>query len=313
MAARPPRRRPSALDTTVVKSWKAPIALGDLHDPRARCSPCSAPRTATTTFRLSTAADVIQLPEITVPTHADRLWSSIVLLALATAYSAVPRVVASAACRSGSSSCSPSSFLSASSPGPPRARRSPCRPAVRLAEPRASRSSSARSGGVHRRAGRRDQHRDRGPAARRRLHRGGRRDRSPVSPGRRPGRARWSPACSSASCSPRSRSSTSSTRSSSVSCSTCSSSASPSFLYSQVLAPERAGAEHAAAASSASHPAAQRDPDHRAGAVPPDHHRLPHVRRRRRWSGSGCSTPGGACACAPSASTRRPPTPSASR
>ena len=40
--------------------------------------------------------------------------------------------------------------------------------------------------------------------------------------------------------------------------------------------------------------------------------RVPDVRHRGHVSTSRCSAPGGACACAPSASTRRPPTPSAS-
>ena len=86
-----------------------------------------------------------------------------------------------------------------------------------------------------------------------------------------------------------------------------------SFFYSQVLAPERGSAEHAAPIRPPAHPAAQRHPDHRSGALPPDHRRLPHVRRRRAGLLRSLPHASGASASAPSASTRRPPTPSASR
>ena len=75
------------LDTTVVTSWKAPIAFA-IFTLAALALAVFAPRDGETTFRLSTQADVIQLPEITVPSM-PALWITIVLLALATAYSAM--------------------------------------------------------------------------------------------------------------------------------------------------------------------------------------------------------------------------------
>lgn len=74
------------LATTVVTSWKAPIAFA-AFTLGALALAIFAPREGATTFRLSTASDLIQLPEITVPTM-PALWVTIVLLALATAYSA---------------------------------------------------------------------------------------------------------------------------------------------------------------------------------------------------------------------------------
>ena len=76
-----------ALDTTVVTSWKAPIAFA-IFTLLAIALAVFAPQDGETTFRLSTQSDVIQLPEITVPTMPT-LWITIVLLALATAYSAM--------------------------------------------------------------------------------------------------------------------------------------------------------------------------------------------------------------------------------
>ena len=76
-----------ALDTTVVTSWKAPIAFA-IFTLLALALAVFAPRDGNTTFRLSTPADAIQLPEITVPS-LPALWITIVLLALATAYSAM--------------------------------------------------------------------------------------------------------------------------------------------------------------------------------------------------------------------------------
>lgn len=75
------------LDTTVVTSWKAPIAFA-IFTLAALALAVFAPRDGDTTFRLSTPTDLIQLPEITVPSM-PALWITIVLLALATAYSAV--------------------------------------------------------------------------------------------------------------------------------------------------------------------------------------------------------------------------------
>ena len=74
------------LPTTVVTSWKAPIAFA-IFTLLALALAVFAPRDGDTTFRLSTQSDVIQLPEITVPTM-PALWTTIVLLAFATAYSA---------------------------------------------------------------------------------------------------------------------------------------------------------------------------------------------------------------------------------
>ncbi len=82
-----PAPQVQALDTTVVTSWKAPIAFG-IFTILALALAVFAPQDGNTTFRLSTQSDVIQLPEITVPTMST-LWVTIVLLALATAYSAV--------------------------------------------------------------------------------------------------------------------------------------------------------------------------------------------------------------------------------
>jgi general nucleoside transport system permease protein len=75
------------LATTVVTSWKAPIAFA-VFTLAALALAVFAPREGDTTFRLSTQADTIQLPEITVPSM-PALWITIVLLALATVYSAV--------------------------------------------------------------------------------------------------------------------------------------------------------------------------------------------------------------------------------
>ncbi len=77
---------PAALDTTTVTSWKAPIALG-VFTLLGLALAVFAPRPGDTTYRLSLARDVIQLPELVVPTM-PALWSVVVLLALATAYSA---------------------------------------------------------------------------------------------------------------------------------------------------------------------------------------------------------------------------------
>ena len=78
--------QPQALDTTVVTSWKAPIALG-VFTLLLLALAVFAPRPGDTTYRLSLPNDVIQLPELVVPTM-PALWTVVVLLALATAYSA---------------------------------------------------------------------------------------------------------------------------------------------------------------------------------------------------------------------------------
>ncbi|WP_448003791.1 ABC transporter permease [Agromyces bauzanensis] len=83
---RPIAPQPAALDTTVVTSWKAPIALG-VFTLLALALAVFAPRPGDTTYRLSLPNDVIQLPELVVPTM-PALWTVVVLLALATAYSA---------------------------------------------------------------------------------------------------------------------------------------------------------------------------------------------------------------------------------
>ncbi|KQZ08763.1 ABC transporter permease [Agromyces sp. Root1464] len=78
--------QPDALDTTVVTSWKAPIAFA-VFTLVALALAVFAPREGVTKFRLSSPTDAVQLPEITVPTM-PALWTVVVLLALVTAYSA---------------------------------------------------------------------------------------------------------------------------------------------------------------------------------------------------------------------------------
>ncbi|MFB6609626.1 ABC transporter permease [Agromyces sp. NPDC056379] len=78
--------RPEALDTTVVTSWKAPIAFA-VFTLAALALAVFAPREGVTKFRLSSPTDAVQLPEVTVPTM-PALWTVVVLLALVTAYSA---------------------------------------------------------------------------------------------------------------------------------------------------------------------------------------------------------------------------------
>ncbi|GAA1943024.1 ABC transporter permease [Agromyces allii] len=74
-----------ALATTVVTSWKAPIAFA-AFTLIALLLAVFAPREGETGFRLSEAKDVIQITTITTPAMPT-LWVVIVLLALATAYS----------------------------------------------------------------------------------------------------------------------------------------------------------------------------------------------------------------------------------
>ncbi|MEV1129920.1 ABC transporter permease [Agromyces sp. NPDC049794] len=78
--------QPQALDTTVVTSWKAPIALG-IFTLLLLALAVFAPRPGDTTYRLSLPNDVIQLPELVVPTM-PALWIVVVLLAAATAFAA---------------------------------------------------------------------------------------------------------------------------------------------------------------------------------------------------------------------------------
>ena len=73
------------LPTTVVTSWKAPIAFA-VFTLAALALAVFAPREGVTTFRLSTQSDVIQLPELSAPSLAT-LWVIVALLVLATAYS----------------------------------------------------------------------------------------------------------------------------------------------------------------------------------------------------------------------------------
>jgi general nucleoside transport system permease protein len=78
---------PEALATTVVTSWKAPIAFA-IFTIAALALAVFAPREGETTYRWSTPSDVIQVPDLTVPAM-PALWTVIVLLAVATLYSVV--------------------------------------------------------------------------------------------------------------------------------------------------------------------------------------------------------------------------------
>ena len=280
-AAPPPRRSPSALDTTVVTSWKAPIAFGDLHRSSRSLLAVFAPRTGDTTFRLSDARPTsIQLPD---DRRADDAGAVDRRRAPRARRRRTPRWLVSSKRRVPLWLIVVFAVLfmfgfltwAAAGRGDPRDR-----PALRLAEPR-------------------------GPAHLRRARAAcsASASASSTSPSR-------------ASCSPV-RSPRRSSRRSPVSRWLGLIAAMvagvlvalvlaafaikyfvdqvivgvvlnvlviglTSFLYSQVLAPNAAAAQHAAALRAPADPAAQRDPDHRAGAVPADHHRLPHVRRRRR-------------------------------
>ena len=81
-----------------------------------------------------------------------------------------------------------------------------------------------------------------------------------------------------------------------------------SFFYSAVLDKEAETWNSPPVAQADRDPDPQRHPDHRADPVQPVADRVPDVRHRGRWCTSRCSRPAGACGCAPSASTRRPPT-----
>ena len=69
--------QPDALDTTVVTSWKAPIAFA-VFTLVALALAVFAPREGVTKFRLSSPTDAVQLPEITVPTM-PALWTVVVM------------------------------------------------------------------------------------------------------------------------------------------------------------------------------------------------------------------------------------------
>jgi general nucleoside transport system permease protein len=73
------------LDTTVVTSWKAPIALGVFTIVGLLLAVFG--RAGDTVFRLSTRSDVIQLPPVTVPSILT-VWIVVVLLVLATGLAA---------------------------------------------------------------------------------------------------------------------------------------------------------------------------------------------------------------------------------
>ncbi|KRC60507.1 ABC transporter permease [Agromyces sp. Root81] len=77
--------QPEALATTVVTSWKAPIAFAVFTLAELALA-VFAPREGVTKFRLSSPTDAVQLPEVTVPTM-PALWTVVVLLAAVTAYS----------------------------------------------------------------------------------------------------------------------------------------------------------------------------------------------------------------------------------
>ncbi|MEJ3403563.1 ABC transporter permease [Rathayibacter sp. YIM 133350] len=77
---------PVVLEKTVVVSWKAPIAYA-IFTVLLLVLVAAAPQDGNTTFRLSTAADAIQIPEIAVPA-LPATWIAVILLALATAFAA---------------------------------------------------------------------------------------------------------------------------------------------------------------------------------------------------------------------------------
>jgi simple sugar transport system permease protein len=81
-----PADQPVVLATTVITSWKAPIAFG-IFTLIFLALAVFAPRPGETTYRLSVPRDVIQLPELTVPVM-PAMWTVVVLLAAVTAYSA---------------------------------------------------------------------------------------------------------------------------------------------------------------------------------------------------------------------------------
>ncbi|MCD2444110.1 ABC transporter permease [Agromyces sp. SYSU K20354] len=77
--------QPDALATTVVTSWKAPIAFA-IFTLIALALAVFAPRPGETTFRWSRESDAIQVPDLTVPVM-QALWAVVALLAVSTLYS----------------------------------------------------------------------------------------------------------------------------------------------------------------------------------------------------------------------------------
>ncbi|MGW9629743.1 ABC transporter permease [Agromyces sp. NPDC055520] len=75
----------ASLDTTVVTSWKAPIAYG-IFTLIALALAVFAPRSGDTTYRWSRESDAIQVPDLVVPAE-QALWAVVALLAVATLYS----------------------------------------------------------------------------------------------------------------------------------------------------------------------------------------------------------------------------------
>ena len=75
----------TSLDTTVVTSWKAPIAFG-IFTLIALALAVFAPRSGDTTYRWSQESDAIQVPDLVVPAE-QALWAVVALLAVATLYS----------------------------------------------------------------------------------------------------------------------------------------------------------------------------------------------------------------------------------
>ena len=79
--------QPDALDTTVVTSWKAPIAFA-IFALIALALAVFAPRPGETTYRWSRENDAVQVPDLVVPVM-PALWVVVGLLVAATVYSAV--------------------------------------------------------------------------------------------------------------------------------------------------------------------------------------------------------------------------------
>ncbi|HEY6799198.1 MAG TPA: ABC transporter permease [Agromyces sp.] len=77
--------QPDALATTVVTSWKAPIAFA-VFTVLAFALAVFAPREGDTTYRWSRESDAIQVPDLVVPA-LQTLWAVTALLAVATLYS----------------------------------------------------------------------------------------------------------------------------------------------------------------------------------------------------------------------------------
>ena len=73
------------LDTTVVTSWKAPIAFA-FFTLAALALAVFAPRDGETTYRWSRETDAIQVPDLVVPA-LQALWAVVAILAVATLYS----------------------------------------------------------------------------------------------------------------------------------------------------------------------------------------------------------------------------------